>query len=98
MAIEFQPLRDRILIERVAAESRIGNIVVPDTAKPKPQEAVVRAVGAGRLTKYGTRLAPDVKPGDRVLIGKYAGSEDRTLNDRRLLIVKEDEILAVIEQ
>lgn len=98
MSREFQPLGSRVLIERVAAESRIGLIVIPDTAKPKPQEAVVRAVGAGRITKDGKRIAPDVKPGERVLIGKYAGNDERTLDDRRLLIVKEDEILAVIEQ
>jgi chaperonin GroES len=73
-----------------------GGIIIPDTAKEKPQEAEVVAVGAGKLDDKGKRIPVDVKTGDRVLIGKYSGSEIK-IDDEELVILREDEILAVIE-
>jgi chaperonin GroES len=92
-----RPLHDRVLLKRVEeGEQRIGGIIIPDTAKEKPQQATVVAVGNGRITEDGTVIPLDVKPGDLVLVGKYAGNEIK-LDGEDLLIVREDEILGVLE-
>jgi chaperonin GroES len=92
-----RPLRDRVLVKRVEEqEQRIGGIIVPDTAKEKPQQAKVVAVGSGRVTDEGKTIPLDVKAGDYVLIGKYAGT-DIKLEGEDYVIVREDEILGVAE-
>ena len=95
--MKVRPLRDRVLVKRVEEqEQRIGGIIVPDTAKEKPQQATVVAVGSGRVNDDGKTIPLDVKPGDAVLIGKYAGT-DIKLDGQEYLIVREDEILGVAE-
>jgi len=93
-----RPLRDRVLLERVAEdeEQKIGGIIIPDTAKEKPQQGKVIAVGSGRVTDKGEVLPLDVKAGDTVLFGKYSGSEIK-VDGKEYLIVREDEILGVVE-
>jgi len=92
-----RPLRDRILVKRVEEqEQRIGGIIVPDTAKEKPQTAKVIAVGRGRVNDKGDVLPLDVKVGDYVLIGKYSGTEIK-LDGDEYLIVREEEVLGVAE-
>jgi chaperonin GroES len=93
MAVNVTPLHDRVLVRRIEEKESVkGGIIIPDTAKEKPQEGEVIAVGAGRVEK-GQRVPMDVKAGDRVLFGKYSGSEIK-VDDEELLILKEDEILA----
>jgi chaperonin GroES len=95
--MSVRPLRDRVLLERVAeAEQQVGGIIIPDTAKEKPQQGKVIAVGSGRITDKGDVLPLDVKAGDTVLFGKYSGSEIK-IDGKELLIVREDEILGVVE-
>ena len=95
--MNVRPLRDRVLVKRVEAqEQRIGGIIIPDTAKEKPQAAEVIAVGNGRVNDDGKTIALDVKVGDHVLVGKYSGTEIK-LNGEEYLIVREDEILGVAE-
>ena len=95
--MNVRPLRDRVLLRRSEEpETRIGGIVVPDIAKEKPQQATVIAVGSGRITDDGKTIPLDVHVGDRVLVGKYAGTEI-TLDGTEYLIVREDEILGVIQ-
>lgn len=77
-------------------EQRQGGIIIPDTAKEKPQQATVEAVGSGKLMDTGERVAPEVKPGDRILFGKYSGAEVK-LEGQDYLILREDEILAVLD-
>jgi len=90
------PLHDRVLLKRLEEqEKRKGGIIIPDTAKEKPQEAEVIEVGKGRVTEDGKVIPLDVKKGDKVLIGKYGGQEV-TINDVEHVIVKEDEILGKI--
>ena len=93
-----RPLRDRVLLERVAEEEeqKVGGIIIPDTAKEKPQQGKVIAVGSGRVTDKGEVLPLDVKAGDTVLFGKYSGSEIK-VDGKEYLIVREDEILGVVE-
>lgn len=94
--MNIRPLHDRVLVKRVEHEEQVrGGIIIPDTAKEKPQEAQVVAVGPGKLTEEGSRNPMDVKEGDRVLMGKYSGSEIR-LEDEDFVILREDEILAVV--
>ena len=96
--MKIRPLYDRILVKRVEdKETRRGGIIIPDTAKEKPQEGEVVAVGEGKRKEDGTRQELDVKAGDRVLFGKYSGSEIK-LDGEELLIMREDEILGVIER
>jgi chaperonin GroES len=98
MAVAIRPLHDRVIIRRLNVEERArGGIIIPDTAKEKPQQGEVIAVGAGKVNKDGTRQALDVRPGDRVLFGKYSGSEV-VIEEEELLIMREDEILGVFEQ
>ena len=94
--MNLRPLHDRILVRRLEEqESMRGGIIIPDSAKEKPQQAEVVAVGSGKLLEDGKRSAPDVKAGDRILFGKYSGS-DITIDGQEYLILREDEILGVL--
>jgi chaperonin GroES len=96
--MNLRPLHDRILVKRIdEGETVRGGIIIPDSAKEKPQQAEVIAVGSGKLLENGTRVAPDVKAGDRILFGKYSGSETK-VGAEEYLILREDEILGVIEK
>ena len=93
----FRPLHDRILIKRIEERETVkGGIIIPDTAKEKPQEAEVIAVGHGKKTEEGKVVPLDVKAGDRILFGKYSGTEIK-LADEELLIIREEEVLGIIE-
>ncbi len=95
--MKIRPLNDRVVAQRIEqAEEVRGGIIIPDTAKEKPQEAKIVAVGPGKLDDNGNRSPMDVKEGDRVLIGKYSGSEIK-IGDEDLVILREDEILGIIE-
>lgn len=95
--MKIRPLHDRVVVKRLEQQEQIrGGIIIPDTAKEKPQEAEVVAVGPGKLNDEGKRAPMDVKAGDRILIGKYSGSEIK-LDDEEFVILREDEILAVVE-
>ena len=92
----FQPLHDRVLVKRVEEEqARRGSIIIPDSAKEKPQEGKVIAVGKGRVSEAGKKTALDVKAGDRVLFGKYSGSEVK-LDGEEYLIMKEEDVLGIL--
>ncbi|HXU39542.1 MAG TPA: co-chaperone GroES [Blastocatellia bacterium] len=94
----IRPLQDRVIIKRIEEGEQIrGGIIIPDSAREKPQEGEVIAAGAGKKLDSGERLALDVKEGDRVLFGKYAGTEVK-LDDQDYLIMREDDILGVIER
>jgi chaperonin GroES len=94
----IRPLRDRLLVERLEeAEVRHGSIVIPDSAKEKPQEGRVIAAGSGRLGEDGKKIALSVKAGDRILFARYAGSEVR-VEDRDYLILREEDVLAIVDQ
>lgn len=94
--MNIRPLHDRVLVKRTEQEEQVrGGIIIPDTAKEKPQEAEVIAVGPGKLNEDGKRSPMDVKEGDRVLMGKYSGSEIK-LDGTDYVILREDEILAVV--
>ena len=94
--MNIRPLHDRVLVKRVEQQEQVrGGIIIPDTAKEKPQEAEVIAVGPGKLTDDGKRSPMDVQTGDRVLMGKYSGSEIK-IDDNDYVILREDEILAVL--
>ncbi len=95
--MKFRPLHDRVLVRRVNAEEKTaGGIIVPDTAKEKPQEGEVLAVGAGTLNDRGELRPLDVKAGDRILFGKWSGTEVR-IEGEELLIMKESDILGIVE-
>jgi len=95
--MKVKPLYDRLLIKRVEEkEAKQGGIIIPDTAKEKPMEGKVIAVGTGRVEKDGTKIPLQVKVGDRVLFGKYAGTEIK-IDDKEHVILREDEVLGVIE-
>jgi chaperonin GroES len=96
-SMKFRPLHDRILVKRLESEAKTkGGIIIPDTAKEKPQEALVVAVGPGKVNDEGKVTPLDVKKGDKVLFGKYSGSEI-TLDGEDHLIIREDDVLAVLE-
>jgi chaperonin GroES len=96
MAVNITPLHDRVLVKRLEEKEVMkGGIIIPDSAKEKPQEGEVIAVGAGKINDKGERIALDVKAGDRVLFGKYSGN-DIKVDDEDYMILKEDEILAKI--
>jgi chaperonin GroES len=96
--MEIKPLGDRVVVKPLEAENKTkGGIVLPDTAKEKPQEGKVVAVGKGRTLDNGTVQAPEVKVGDKVLYGKYSGNEITTKDGEELLIMREEDILAVIK-
>ena len=93
--MNLRPLHDRVLVRRLEEkETQRGGIIIPDSAKEKPQSAEVVAVGAGKLLEDGQRAAPNVKPGDQILFGKYSGSDIR-IDGEDYLILREDEILGV---
>ena len=95
--MSFRPLHDRVLVRRIEAEAKTaGGIIIPDTAKEKPQEGEVISVGSGTRTEDGTVTPLDVKAGDRILFGKWSGTEVR-LNGEDLLIMKESDILGIVE-
>ncbi len=95
--MKLRPLQDRILVQRVEEETTTkGGIIIPDTAKEKPAEGKVVAVGNGKLGDDGKRVALEVKKGDRILFGKYAGTEVKIEGDE-YLIMREDDVLGVIE-
>jgi chaperonin GroES len=95
--MKARPLHDRILVQRVEeTEQKVGGIIIPDTAKEKPQQGKVIAVGSGKIKDDGTRIPMDVKPGDLILFGKYSGQEIK-LDGVEYLIVREEEVLGVLE-
>ena len=95
--MKFRPLQDRVVVRRVEAELKsTGGIIIPDTAKEKPQEGEVVAVGPGARDEDGKRIAPDVKEGDRILFGKWSGTEVK-LDGEEFLIMKESDIMGIVE-
>ena len=94
--MKIRPLHDRILVERLEEkEAKKGGIIIPDTAKEKPQEAKVIAVGNGKVTEEGKKIPLDVKAGDKILFGKYSGSEVK-IDDKEYLIMKEEDVLGIL--
>ena len=97
MATKIRPLNDRIIVKRIEDQEQMrGGLYIPDTTKEKPQEGQVLAVGNGKLLENGSRIAIDLNAGDRVLFGKYAGTEVK-LDGEELLILREDDILGVVD-
>ena len=97
MGVKIQPLQDRILVKRFEEkEVKKGGIIIPDTAKEKPQEGEVIAVGPGKLTEDGKRLPMSLKVGDKILFGKYSGSEVR-IDDEEYLIMREEDVLGILK-
>jgi chaperonin GroES len=95
--MDLRPLHDRVMVTRLEeGEQRLGGIIIPDTAKEKPQQALVAAVGSGKLLETGERVPVEVKPGDRILFGKYSGAEIK-IEGKEYLILREDEVLGVLE-
>jgi chaperonin GroES len=94
--MKVQPLHDRLLVRRIEEKETVkGGIIIPDTAKEKPQEGEVLAVGNGKILENGTKIALDVKVGDKILFGKYSGT-DIKIDGEEVLILREDEVLAKI--
>ena len=94
--MKVRPLHDRLIVERVEEKETVkGGIIIPDTAKEKPQEGKVIAAGNGKVTEDGKKIPLDVKAGDRILFGKYSGSEVK-VDDQEYLIMKEEDVLAII--
>jgi chaperonin GroES len=95
--MKIRPLHDRVIVKRLEdTEQKLGSLFIPDSAKEKPQKGEVKAVGTGRRSDKGERVPMEVKPGDRILFGKYGGSEVKAEGED-WLILREDEILAVLE-
>jgi chaperonin GroES len=95
--MKVKPLADRVLVKRIEEEEvKKGGIIIPDTAKEKPQQGKVVEIGAGRLDEKGKRVPMEIKKGDRVLFGKYAGTEV-TISDEEYIIMREDDILGIIK-
>jgi chaperonin GroES len=95
--MKIRPLHDRLLVERLEEkEVKKGGIIIPDTAKEKPQEGKVIAIGNGKVTDEGKKIPLDVKAGDKILFGKYSGSEVK-IDDKEYLIMREDDVLAILE-
>ena len=96
--MKIRPLHDRIIVERLEEESKTaGGLIIPDTAKEKPQKGKIIAVGKGKVTEDGKVLGMDVKVGDQVLFGKYAGTEIK-IDGKEYLMMREDDILGVLEK
>jgi len=94
--MNIRPLHDRIIIQRLdEGEQRVGGIIVPDTAREKPQQGTVIAAGTGKIRDDGTRQPPDVKAGDRILFGKYSGQEIK-VDGEDYLIMREDDVLGIL--
>ena len=97
LAMKIRPLHDRMLVKRVEEQdARRGGIIIPDTAKEKPQEGKVVAVGNGKMTDEGKKISLDVKAGDRILFGKFSGNEVK-IEDEEYLIMREEDVLAILE-
>ena len=97
--INLRPLADRLIVEPIEQEEKTASgIILPETAKEKPQEGKVLAVGPGRKGEEGERIPMDVKEGDRVLYAKYAGTEVKLPDDRKVLVLKESDVLAIVEK
>ena len=95
--MKIRPLNDRLLVQRLEEEEKTaGGIIIPDSAKEKPAEGLIVAVGSGKISEDGTKQALEVKEGDKVLFGKYSGTEIK-INGEEHLIMREDEIIAIIE-
>jgi chaperonin GroES len=95
--MKIRPLHDRVIVQRIEEEEKTkGGIIIPDTAKEKPQEGKVIAVGPGKVLENGTKVTPDVKVGDKILFGKYSGTEIK-VEGEEYLMMREDDILGVIE-
>ncbi|HQF86593.1 MAG TPA: co-chaperone GroES [Acidobacteriota bacterium] len=95
--MKIRPLHDRVIVKRLEEKEQIkGGIIIPDTAKEKPQQGEVIAVGNGKILDNGQRVTPEVKVGNRVLFGKYSGNEVK-IEDQEYLIMREDEILGIVE-
>ena len=98
MAVKVRPLHDRLIVERIEeTEQKVGGIIIPDTAKEKPQQGKVIAIGKGKVREDGAITPLDVQAGDKVLFGKYSGQEIK-LDGTEYLIMREDEILGVIDE
>jgi chaperonin GroES len=96
LAMKVRPLHDRLIVRRIEEKETVkGGIIIPDTAKEKPQEGEVIAVGNGKILENGTKLALDVKAGDKILFGKYSGT-DIKIDGEEYLILREDEVLAIV--
>lgn len=93
--MKMKPIGDRVLIRFVDVEETVGGIIIPDTAKQKPQQGIVEAIGDGKVADDGTRQPMDVKPGDKVLFGRWAGTEVR-LGDKEYMVLHQTEILAIL--
>jgi chaperonin GroES len=97
MALKIRPLHDRILVKRLEEQETVrGGIIIPDSAKEKPQEGKVVAVGNGKVGEDGKRIPLDVKAGDKILFGKYSGSEVK-IEDDEYLILREEDVLAILD-
>ena len=95
--MKLRPLQDRILVQRVKEEEKTkGGIIIPDTAKEKPAEGKIVSVGKGKVDENGKRIAPEVKKGDRILFGKYSGTEVK-IEGEEYLIMREEDVLGIIE-
>jgi chaperonin GroES len=95
--MKIRPLHDRVIVQRIQEEEKTkGGIIIPDTAKEKPQEGKIIAVGPGKVLENGTKVTPDVKVGDKILFGKYSGTEIK-IEGEEFLMMREDDILGVIE-
>jgi chaperonin GroES len=96
--MKIRPLQDRVIVKRLEEEAKTkGGIIIPDTAKEKPMEGLVIAVGKGKTADDGKLIKPDVKAGDRILFGKYSGTEVK-IDGEELLIMREDDILGILEK
>ncbi len=95
--MKIKPLYDHILVERIEEEVKKGGIIIPDTAKEKPQQGKVIAVGSGRRDDKGNKIPLEVKKGDIILFGKYAGTEVK-VEDKEYLIIREEDILGIVEK
>ena len=95
--MKIRPLYDHILVERIEEEVKKGGIIIPDTAKEKPQQGKVIAAGSGRKDEKGNRIPLEVKKGDTILFGKYAGTEVK-IEENEYLIIREDDILGIVEK
>jgi chaperonin GroES len=95
--MKIKPLHDHILVERIEEETKKGGIIIPDTAKEKPQQGKVVEVGDGRRDEKGNRIAMDVKKGDIILFGKYSGNEIK-LDDNEYLIMREEDVLGIVHK
>jgi chaperonin GroES len=94
--MKLTPLADRVIVKPIdEPETKKGGIIIPDTAKEKPQQGEIIAVGPGRRNNAGDRIKPDVKKGDKVIFGKYAATE-YTIGDEKLYVMKEDDIIAIV--